>query len=76
MSDVQWAQWPQGIPLPTASEWSLAEQRHRIYHDRQNAILEAEGRPYQGDCGYSLAFDMATCSANQWLRFFFPDGIS
>ena len=71
---MQWAEWPKDVPRPTAEEYAVAEKRFRDENERFRLQAEKEGRPpYMGDCGYSLSFDMATCSIGTWWHYFFPD---
>ena len=74
MSDLTFAEWPEDRSRPTPEEWAAAEIRFRADNTalRQQLIDESKP-PYMGDCGYSLAFDMATCSRSCWWHYFFPD---
>ena len=72
--DIIWEQWPDDVPRPTPEQWEAAETRLRREQDDLQERLRSEGKPpYMGDCGYSLAFDMATCSIETWWHLFFPD---
>ncbi len=73
-SNLCWAEWPECVPRPTQAEWDAAEERLRRESENLDARLKAEGKPpYMGDTGYSLGFDMATCSRTIWWHHFFPD---
>lgn len=74
-ANLTWAEWPEHVPRPTQDEWNAAEVRFRRETDNNTARLKAEGLPpYMGDTGYSLSFDMATCSIGVWWHLFFPGG--
>lgn len=62
--------WPIDIPLPSAEECLVAEQRHR----KERLDWEARtGEPDWTDGGLCLTFMMATYNPLIWLPYFFPD---